>query len=198
MYPSCLTLLVVIAVSVTSRAQLRVPPFDVALKAGYTFIEDNPPGGYVYKYETLFFQGELNIHVNQNIAIGYFYQRNGIVSNYHGDNDSHADRPADHLMHGVNLRLSTGRSSRWRPYINLKYILLETVVHFNGFDIAYEGSTFTGGIGVMVRLSHNLYFNVIEGEIGKLITPGEVLFKDNKILFPQLRTGITYNFSKRK
>jgi hypothetical protein len=179
-------------------AQFPIPTFDVAVKPGYFFIDGNTSSSdQNMKYESLLGQAELNIHVNHHIALGYFYQRNAFISNYHGKNNGTADQPGSHLMHGFNLRLSAGRSVRWRPYINIKYFALQTVIHYPGFNLAYDGTGIGGGAGLMLRLSHRLYFNVIEAEIYQLQKPGEVIFVANK-LFPQVKTGVTYNFLKRK
>jgi hypothetical protein len=182
-----------------SYAQLRIPTFDVSVKTGYTFIDDhrsNNDGDVMY--ESLLLQGELNVHVNQFLALGYYYQRSAGISNYHSKNNSSTDEQARHLLHGFNARLSTGRSGKWRPYVNLKYFTLQNVINYSTFNIAYQSKGMAVGFGLMLRLSHRLYLNVIEADINKLKTPGEIVFTERNKLFPQFKAGVTYNFLKRK
>jgi len=194
-----ITTIFFLSLMLNSYAQLRIPTFDVSLKTGYTFIDDhrnNNDGDIMY--ESLLVQGELNVHVNQYVALGYYYQRSAGISNYHSKNNSSTDRSASHLLHGFNVRLSTGRSGKWRPYINLKYFTLQDVVNYPGFNLAYQSKGVAAGFGLMIRLNHRLYLNVIEADVNKLKTPGEILFVEQNKLFPQFKAGVTYNFLKRK
>jgi hypothetical protein len=190
-FKSTIPILLLASLSLGVNAQLRVPSFDVALKTGYYMINDGNDNSY--KYESIPLHAEVNGHVNQHIAIGYFYQRS-VYANYHG---SGVDISGDHLMHGVNIRLSSGRAPKFRPYLNVKYFSYQTVVNFKNYNVASKGNGASAGFGLMVRLSHRLYLNVAEAEIGGLLTTSEVLFNEKKA-FLQARTGVTYNFSRRK
>jgi hypothetical protein len=183
------------------NAQLRIPSFEVALKGGYLRIDDdrqNQSQQDEYVYEGAFVQGELMVHIGQHLAVGYFYQRS-IFANYHSrENLSvNLDQDAEHLIHGINLRLSTGRAAKFRPYLSAKYFQNQFVVNFESYNIATEGTGASAGFGLMMRMGHNLYINILEVEASTILQDNEVIFVQNNV-FPVVRTGVTYNFSKRK
>ncbi len=187
-----------------AAAQFRLPSMDFSLKAGYLNILDEYNIGtqnYSYLYESLFVQGEVNFHVGQHLAVGYFHNRTAIVSNYHSEENSggnnNADLDAKHLMHGLNVRFSTGRSSKLRPYFQAKYILFEAVVDLGSYRIATDATAASVGAGLMLRLGNRLYLNLVEAEFGKLLKSNDVLFRD-KGSFLLLKTGISYNIGKKK
>lgn len=190
-----------LVISSGAQAQFKLPSFDIGLKAGYLFIEDyrgQNNGQSEPRYESLSLQGELNVHLSQHIAVGYFYQRNALFSNYWDkEGSSETDLEARHLITGLSLRVSTGRAPKFRPYMTLKYFKLQGVVDHSTFKLATNATGASAGIGLMLRLGHNLYVTVIEGQMCNIMKSGEVLFKENT-LFPQIHTGINYNFSKRK
>lgn len=202
----CRYLTLIFSVLVLSAsAQLRVPSFEVAVKAGYVNIGDDrndPSGGNsIFRtYESIYAQGELSVHIGQHIAIGYFHQRS-ILGDYHdsgGNSGQDVNLEGEHLIHGLNLRLSTGRTSKFRAYVQFKYFESQFLIDYGDFRVAREGPGAGAGVGLMLRLGHKLYLNLIEAEATTLLSESDVLFSDDKILFPTVRTGITYNFSKRK
>jgi hypothetical protein len=186
-------------------AQLRAPSFEVAVKGGYVNIGDDfddPNSGNHHQrtYEAIFVQGEVNVHIGQHIAVGYFHQRS-VFGTYHeesgGDGGETLNKDGQHLMHGLNLRLSTGRTSKFRPYIQFKYVAHQIVIDYEGFTIAREGTGAAAGVGLMLRLGHKLYINLFEVEANTFLSDSEVLMDDANV-FPTVKTGVTYNFSKRK
>jgi hypothetical protein len=182
------------------HAQFRMPSFDIALKPGYLVIFDelNSENNSDIMYETLTLQGELNVHITQHIAIGTFYQRNMIISNYHAkDQSSDMDQEANHVFYGASARFSTGRATKFRPYCSIKYFHYETVVNYESFNVAGKGNAASFAVGLMLRLGHNFYLTLVEGEICQLLSASDVLF-EKKSLFPQFHAGLSYNFSKRK
>lgn len=191
--------------ALSASAQLRIPSFEVAVKAGYVNMGDdrNDRGGgnsIFSTYESIFAQGELSVHIGQHIAVGYFHQRS-IFGSYHesgGNSQQQFNLEGEHLMHGLNLRLSTGRTSKFRAYIQFKYFEGQFRIDYGDFRVAREGPGAGAGFGLMLRLGHKLYLNLIEAEAALLLSKSDVLFSDDKLLFPTARTGITYNFSKRK
>jgi hypothetical protein len=100
-------------------------------------------------------------------------------------------------MYGANLRVSAGRAPKLRPYLQLKYFWLETVVQYPGYRIATDRKGYGGGVGLMLRVSNKLYINLIEAEVNMVTDAGSLLFSGGEV-FPQFRAGLTYNFSKRK
>ena len=188
------------SISNAAVAQFRIPSMDFSLKGGYINLPDNykvSGQDYSYLYESLYIQGEVNLHIGQHFAIGYFQNRTAIISNYHSQNGNETDQDAKHLMQGINVRLSTGRSTKFRPYFQVKYILLETVVDYGSYRIATEATGTSIGGGLMLRLGNRLYLNLVEAEFGKLLKSNDVLFRD-KGSFLLLKTGISYNIGKKK
>jgi hypothetical protein len=199
-----LTMAAMLALTLIANAQFRLPSFDIGVRGGYLHLNDNfeESDGQNRNavFESLLGHGEANIHFGQHLALGYFYQRSIIISNYHeegGGGGSRFDQDAEHLMHGLNFRISAGRAPKLRPYGQLKYAKYEVVVDYGGFRLASKGNALGFGGGVMLRLGHNFYFNLIEAELYKLLSVSEVML-NNKDMFFELKTGITYNFSKRK
>lgn len=193
-------LLISLLFATSVQAQFRLPPFDIAIKPGYMamFDELNSKNGSDIMYETLTLQGELNVHITQHIAVGTFYQRNMIISNYHAkDQSADMDQDANHVFYGASARFSTGRATKFRPYCMIRYFHYETVVNYESFNIAGKGNAASFAVGLMLRLGHNFYLTLVEGEICQMLSASEVLF-EKKSLFPQFHTGLSYNFSKRK
>lgn len=186
------------------QAQFRLPSFDTSLKVGYLALWDQLElDGRTYDYilNSGGWQGEVNFQLGQRVAVGWFYGR-ALVSSYHetkGSNAGIVNLKGDHLIYGANVRLSGGRSSRFRPYVQMKYFWLEVAVEQSGFRTAADMEGIAAGIGLMLRVNHKLYINLIEAEISSPFKHDGVIFKieDNRV-FPQLRAGLTYNFSKRK
>lgn len=182
--------------------QLRLPAFDVSLKGNYLSLNDEyqyATGSRGFMYESLGLQGEIHLQLSQRLAVGWVYGKSMFISNYHdtwGSNGDY-DRSAEHLFYGANLRLSGGRSSKLRPYVQAKYFWLEVTVTHPDYRAAADMKGFAGGVGLMLRLNNKLYINLIEGEACVLKPHGSRMFRANDI-FPQFRTGLTYNFSKRK
>jgi hypothetical protein len=189
---------------ISATAQFRLPSFDIAVKAGFLSMSDDRHTSngnhYNFTYESITWQAEANLHLGQRLAIGWFYNKK-LYGNYHGDSDNDgtaaSDRDASHLMYGINLRLSGGRAPKFRPYVQVKYYWLETVVQYPGYRVAADMNGVAAGVGVMLRVSNKLYINLIEGELSMITKNEKVLFADSN-LFAQLRAGLTYNFSKRK
>lgn len=187
------------------QAQFPLPSFDVSLKAGYMELYDNLNiDGYNYShvYQSGAWQGEVNLQLGQRVAFGWFYSR-PLVSSYHeakGSNAEMVNLKGDHLMYGANIRLSGGRASKLRPYVQMKYFWLEVAIEQSGYRTAVDLKGIAGGIGLMLRVNHKMYINLIEGEIGSPFKHDGIMFNGAQWdrAFPQLRTGLTYNFSKRK
>lgn len=183
------------------QAQFRLPSFDASLKVSYLTLWDQQElDGRTYDYtlESLGWHGEVNLQFGQRVAVGWFYGHS-LVSNYHNKDAGSIDLKGEHLTYGANVRLSGGRSSRFRPYVQMKYFWLEAVIEQSGYRTAADMKGITGGIGLMLRVNHKLYVNLIDAEISSPFKHDGLIFKieDNRV-FPQLRAGLTYNFSKRK
>jgi hypothetical protein len=198
-YRKCVLAVSLSLLASAAAAQFRLPSFDIAIKGGFMMIADDKDidgNHYSFQYEAIGVQGEINVHIGQRLSVGWFYNRK-VLANYHGDNGPSGDRNGQHLMYGPNLRLSGGRAARLRPYLQVKYFWLETVVEYPGYRVAADLKGCGGGVGLMLRASNKLYINLIEGEINMFLNNDKFLFQRTD-LFPTIRAGLTYNISKRK
>ncbi len=195
-------LIIALFASVHANAQFRLPSFDISVKGGYINLTDdysvnNQSEHFVY--ESIGIQGEIHAQFGQHLALGWFYGKSG-YANYHEQNSNSTeavDKVAEHLQYGLNARLSAGRSSRLRPYVQAKYFWLQVAVQQSGYRAGNEFTGFAGGAGLMLRASHRLYINLIEAEINMLTKQKGIMFNSTDKV-PQVRAGLTYNFSKRK
>jgi hypothetical protein len=187
-----------------ARAQFRIPTFDVELKAnqhispGRGNIEDK-----LRHFETTNIHGALHIHFGQRLALGVFYSKSfrGEAVYTYGEGSA-PDVRRDLLMaiRGIDLRLSAGRARRWRPYISGTVSRIELVQDNVVYRVAGKSAMYGVNIGVMRRLSNNLYLNLIEIG-GKYINDKMFWFDDNGsggALMVDAKMGLTYNFGKRK
>lgn len=180
-----------------TEAQFRLPSFDVSLKGGDLLIrvDAENPNGTDYAYEGFFTQAEINVHLGQRIAIGYFYNRNILTARYEG---AAQQVNGKHLMHGANVRISGGKGAKFRPYLNVKLFRLEAVVEYNGYNLAAQIPGAAAGAGLMIKLNRKIYLNLPEVEIGSVFNGNdEVIFNGNTTIL-KISAGLTYNFSKRR
>ena len=194
---------VMLMIGFVSAAQLRLPAFDISLKTGYMFMPDDyyveqaDGNRFVsYQYESIWAQGEVNVHIGQRIAVGFFYNKSLLGGYVNHDGDQPAQE-AEHLLYGVLLRLSSGRAVKVRPYLQVKYFKNEVVVHQLGYDVANQCTGAAAGLGLMIRLSNKLYLNIPDVELGSLFNSGDILFRDKSMIL-KAGLGLTYNFSRRK
>ncbi len=169
------------------NAQFSIPSMDVKLVGGASII----PMPNV-DFEGVVFSGELNIHINENIAVGPFFSK-GVSMQFLGEKE---DYEADQWIYGIQVRLSTDRSHKIRPYLNLNYYKSEFIVDYENFRTAGETSGYGAGLGLLIRLTNRIYLNAIDLSIKK---PSEELF-----LLPgadfviQAHAGVSYNFGRKK
>ena len=174
-------------VSTISNAQFSVPSMDVKLTGGYSLVQmpDND-------LEGIAFVGELNVHINENIAVGPFISKDLDMHFFSEDQEWVADQ----WIYGIQVRLSTDRSHKIRPYLNFNYYKSEFVVDYEQFRTAGETSGYGAGIGLLIRLTNRIYLNAIDLNIKK---PSEDLF-----LLPgadfiiQANAGVSYNFGRKR
>ncbi len=181
-------LLIIICLPLAAFAQLPIPTFDVALKTGYT--------GDITNYDGFNYRLELNVHINQFLAIGGFYTKSVWGQNFNGDVvDEEFD--VEQLLIGARIQVSTGRVSKFRPYGFLTLTKFETVEEVSPLlNFADDWTGITFGAGLMIRLSNKLYLNVIEFEY--IPAGGEFFFIDRDDDFISVRIGANYTFGKKR
>ena len=168
-------------------AQFSIPSMDVKLYGGASLVQ--MPN---VDFEGIIMGGEINVHINENIAVGGFYSRDfemsflGEFSEYDGDQ----------LMYGVQVRLSTDRSHKIRPYLNLNYYKSEFVIDYIDFRTAGETTGYGAGLGILVRLTNKLYLNAIDLSIKK---PSKDLFLlPDATYIIQAHAGVSYNLGRKR
>ncbi len=182
--------------------QFRLPSFDISIKPVYLGVTDayrTNGRDQNFMYESMGLQGEIHLQISQQLAIGWVYNRSA-YANYHEKDSgggSVVDKDGQHLYYGLDLRLSGGRASKYRPYIQGKYYWMEIVVNQTGYRTAAAWNGVAGGLGLMRRVNNKLYINLIEVEVNMIMPSDAVMFQRDDV-FPQFRAGLTYNFSKRK
>lgn len=183
-----------------SNAQLRLPIFDVEFNVHQNLI---PGGGEkdgdVEFVETTNIYGGGHIQLNQYVALGGFYSRSFRgKAKIHYNNNSGFENEALLLQKGLDARLSTGRAKKWRHYLAVSYFQIEMVEDLKSFRLADKTSGFGLNIGMMRRLSNNLYLNVIELGI-KSMADDIFWFGGTKYtLIVDAKMGLTCNIGKKK
>ena len=184
-----------------AQAQFRLPQMDVEVKFGQSII---PASGSstIDNTQTTNVGGALNFHISQHVGVGWYYQRSLSGSTKYQNNDGQSNTPskeAQMLLTGPVLRISTGRGSKWRPYIALSYSKMEIVQSNGGYNVSSKTNALGVNIGVMRRLGNRLYLNLIEVG-GRLMNELPFWYESTGSNggMIEAKTGLTYNFGKRK
>ena len=181
-------LMLALPLSLPALAQFRLPQVDVDIKGMLSFFDAQTNN--VDNTFSLSVQGGAHIQINQYIAVGGYYGRSfmGKVK-YNEGGSSSTDYDTKLLIYGGDLRLSTGRSAKWRPYLVLSYGKLE-FVEKQSINLAMSATTMGANAGIMLRLGNNLYWNVVE--VGGKILSDKIYWLDSDFM-PEAKTGFTYN-----
>ena len=175
--------------SIHGVAQLKLPTFDIELKINQNLIAENT---FV---ETTNFYGGAHVQINQHVALGGFYSRSFRGVTVNGNSDQKAE--ALQLQKGLDVRLSNGRAKKWRKYLSVNYSQVEIVQVNKGFRLAGKSNAFGASLGIMRKLSHNLYLNVIE--LGVNAMTDEIFwFNTSDKIIIHAKMGLTYNIGRRK
>ena len=181
---------------VLSQAQIKLNSFDVELKIDQIFF----PGqsnfhrdGDIRSMGMTSIYGGVNFQFNQYIALGFSCARSFWGS------ASIANMEAEEILlsqKGLNLRLSTGRAKKWRPYLVLSFAQYKIVQVRETFRLADKLFFPGANLGIMCRLSNKLYLNVME--LGLVSTMDEIWFAHNMKEALDLKMGFTYYLGSRK
>lgn len=186
------TIIVLIGVSVSARAQFSVPPFDVEIKGGISGFPTSK-----WDYMGIGYKAGVHVHLNQHVAIGWTYMRStGNASEDSGDNIFPTeDFKTTELSTGPSLRLSTGRSRKMRPYIALSYSKVEVVTDRGDYRYSIKTNAPGASVGMLVKLGNKMYINLFEVTYRKL--SDKVFWLDAQGQL-EIKAGLLYNLGKKK
>jgi hypothetical protein len=195
-----LTVMILLTVVSVAFGQLKLPTFDVELKAQQTLVpgsgESN--GEFEFVETTNFFAGG-HVQINQYIAIGGFYSRSFRGMGKFSFDDNSVQNEVLQLQKGMDIRFSTSRAKNWRKYLALNYGQIEMVKVGESFRSSDQTTAFGFNLGIMRRLSNNLYLTVME--LGVKIMSDTMFWlntEDTKLIMADAKVGLTYNIGKRK
>jgi len=176
---------------VPASAQFRLPQIDIEAK-GVGSIFDAGNNESISDIAAISGQGAFHVQVNQHIALGVVYAKSflGKVHHQDGNHATTAKNDLKLLMTGLDLRLSAGRSVKWRPYLSLNYSKVEFIEQYSGYNLAHSTNAIGANIGVMLRLGNNLYWNVVE--VGAKSYKDKVFWLGTDFT-AEAKTGFTYN-----
>src|SRR5258706_7144754 len=190
--------------SVACLAQLRLPRIDIEAKVHQTLIPAGSDKGSssLKAISTANLLLGAHVQINQNIAIGWIYSSSFKGSGYNtvdfkGNIFGNGDSKASTLISGPDLRISTGRASKWRPYLSINYSNVQIVEDKDSFRFSTKLTAIGGSFGIMRRYGNHLYWNVLEVGVKKM---SQKLFwgdQDSGMLI-DLKMGFTYNIGKQK
>lgn len=193
---SGLTMVSFTLISVWANCQLQIPRIDIEVKGAQTFLlPDNSQevdNASLQGYSTA-----LHFQFNQYLAAGLTYSRSlaGQVHYSHQGATFRDDGDARYLRMGLDVRVSAGRSRKWRPYLSMNYGKIELVEEREGYRISGKSTGFGATAGVMRRLSNKVYLTLAEGGITLL---SEKLFWIDSKVCVEFKTGVLVNFGRKK
>jgi hypothetical protein len=145
--------------------------------------------------EALFFPKDF-------VGIGVFYLRSVMSGKfeYYQGGDYTAAYPTtdyDYAMYGLSLQLGTNRKRGFRVYAVGRAGKFEFVEDAHGFSIADSEFAYSGGLGIMVKLSRRMSFNVFEANYSFL--PKEFsVGNDEEIASIYVQSGVSIKLLPRK
>lgn len=181
------------------KGQFRLPIFDAELKIHQNLFPGNGQfNGDLEVLETTNLYGGAHVQLNQYIAIGAFYSRSFRGVSQVRYNEGHQRYDALFLQKGLDVRFSTSRAKKWRKYLIIQYSGVEIVQDKEVYRLGGKTKTFGGSVGVMRRLSNNLYLNVFE--LGVNVLSDKIFWFGNSPsnFYLNAKMGLSYNIGKRK
>lgn len=145
--------------------------------------------------EVLFFPKDF-------VGIGLFYSRSVMSGKfeYYQNGDYSAAYPTtdyDYAMYGLTLQLSTNRKRGFRIYAVGRAGKFEFVEDVHGFSVGDSEFAYSGGFGIMVKLSRRLSFNIFEANYAFLPKEFSVA-NDVEISSVYVQSGLSVKLLPRK
>lgn len=184
----------------TIKAQLKLPTFDVELKIQQTLLPgEGDNDGQLEFAETTNFYGGAHVQINQYVAIGGYYGRSFRGNAKFKNGIGSTENETLQLQKGIDIRVSTSRAKKWRKYLVVNYGQIEYVSVKESFRLADKSAAFGANLGLMRRLSNNLYLTVIE--LGVKVMSDDIFWfeaPDADNIIAEAKMGLVYNIGKRK
>src|SRR5258708_23961089 len=146
-------------------AQFSLPRIDIEGKLTQNIVPGNQGDNNVYPLKALETSNlQLGAHwqITQNVALGWLYSSSLRGSGYNSTdfkfNFGKGDSKALTSFNGIDLRLSIGRASKWRPYLSVCYGKAEIVEDRGSFRLASKINAIGGSLGIMRRMGNHLYW----------------------------------------
>jgi len=181
-------------------AQFSLPTFDVELKAHQTLVPGSGDNnGELEFVETTNLYSAVHVQINQYIAIGGYYSRSFRGNSAFRFNEGNIEQKAIQLQTGLDIRFSTSRAKNWRKYLALSYGQIEMVTVSETLRYGDKTKAFGGNLGIMRRLSNNLYLTVME--LGVRVMSDDIFWfnsTDSQVVMVDAKIGLTYNIGKKK
>jgi hypothetical protein len=183
-----------------SVAQIKMPMLDAELKIHQNLTPGSgSSNGELEFAETTNIYAGAHIQINQYVAVGGFYSRSFRGVGAFRYNEGSTKHDVLQLQKGLDIRLSTSRAKDWRKYLVLSFAQIEMVEKSETLRFADKTNAVGGSLGIMRRLSNNLYLNIIE--LGVKVMTNEIFWfetSDTLLVIIDGKVGLTYNIGKRK
>ncbi|MBI1767802.1 MAG: hypothetical protein HYR67_05480 [Bacteroidetes bacterium] len=187
--------------STLSLAQFSLPRIDVEVKAHQTLIpgDDYNSPTSLKAIATTNLLLATHVQINQYLAVGWYYSNSfrgsGYNTDFKGKFWKDGDSKAMTSLSGPDIRISTGRAAKWRPYLSINYASAQVVEDKGSFRFSTKLAAVGGSIGIMRRYGNHLYWNVLEIGIKQF---SQKLFWGNDSFLIDAKMGFTYNIGKKK
>jgi hypothetical protein len=172
--------------ALSANGQIHLPQLDIEAKGGFALI-DAGGGDLVKSARFQSIQGAMHVQFNQRIALGGFYSK-GIAGEVKYKSD--ATYNLDVMMYGIDLRISAGRSAKWRPYIGLVFGQAEFRQQTGSVYLASKSTLMGANLGIMLRFGRNFYWNVLE--VSPRYMPDKIWWI-NSDFSVEAKSGFLYN-----
>ncbi len=192
-----------ISFSTLGLAQFRMPRIDVEVKIHQVLIPGNGDQNSPSSLKAISTANLLlgaHVQINQYFAVGWYYSNSFSGSGYNtvdfkGKFWAKGDSKAMTQLSGPEIRISTGRASKWRPYLILNYSNIQIVEDKESFRFSSKLTAIGASMGIMRRYGNHLYWNVLE--IGGKSFSEKLFWADASGLI-DVKMGFTYNIGKKK
>ncbi len=142
---------------------------DLNIRANTMFlIEDgDDPNSRIFSDFPVGFSAEVLFFPKSFIGVGAFYSKSVVpgafeYEQYNYYNYSEYTTDYDYAMYGLSLQLTTSRKRAFRAYVVGRAGKFEFVEDAGPFTIGDSKFSYSGGVGMMIKLSRKLNFNLFE------------------------------------
>lgn len=150
---------------------------------------------------TILASAEALYFLKDYVGVGAYYTRSVIPGEYEfyngGGYYTYDYSQYEFASYGASLQLTTSRKKRFRVYIVGRAGLTEILEDFEDYKVGSSAFSYSGGLGVMIKLSRRVSFNLFEANY--LSMPKELaLNKVNPITGLSAQTGFSVKIIRKK